>query len=312
MNDPVSRMMHRHVITADVSAPVRDCAGRIADEHVGCLVVLRQGRPAGIITERNFVDIVKQGCSQFSSLKAADLMSTPLITIGPDADFAGAMRIFDSRGIKRLPVVHKGKLAGLLTLKSMIEYSNLALSRLNKRLKSETSVDALTGVLNKAAVTTALSKEYERIRRFGGRTSILFLDIDHFKKVNDQYSHLAGDAVLRELGGLFKSTCREIDTVGRYGGEEFLIIAPNRKKYHAVRFGERLRKAVEDHHFTYKGLRIRLTLSIGIASLFEGRDYTVTLERADKALYHAKHMGRNRIGLWREGKLAIAEEHGAA
>jgi diguanylate cyclase (GGDEF)-like protein len=303
--------MHRHVFTAEVNTPVRECASRISSEHIGCLIILNRGRPEGIITERDFVELVRKGGADVNRMKAADIMSTPLISVGPDTAFSEAMRIFDRKGIRRMPVVHKGGLVGLLTLKSMSEYANLSLTRQNQKLRNETSMDSLTGVLNKAAITSTLRKEYERIRRFGGRTSILFLDIDHFKRINDQYSHLAGDAVLRELGRLFKSTCREIDTVGRYGGEEFLIIAPNRKKYHAIQFGERLRKAVEDHVFAYKGLRLRLTVSLGIASLFEGRDYIVTLERADKALYHAKHMGRNRIGLWREGKLAIAEEHAA-
>ena len=73
--------------------------------------------------------------------------------------------------------------------------------------------------------------------------------------------------------------------------------------------GERLRKAVEDHAFSVPGAKLRITISVGIASLFEGRDYAFALERADRALYHAKHMGRNRIGLWRDGKLSIASEH---
>lgn len=309
INVPVSKVMHRHVITADVSAQVTECAKRISEERIGCLVITRHGHPAGIITERNFVNLVKRGNPHFTGMKAGALMSAPLITIGPEADFSEAMKLFNEKSVKRIPVVKKGALIGLLTLKGLVEYANLVLSRQNEKLQSEVSMDALTGVANKAAITRALRQEYERIKRFGGRSSILFLDIDHFKKVNDEHSHLAGDAVLKELGAVLKRTCREIDTVGRYGGEEFLIIAPNRKKYDAIRFGERLRREVEAHVFPYKHLHLRLTVSIGIASLFEGRDSTVALERADKALYHAKHMGRNRIGLWREGKLAIAKEH---
>jgi diguanylate cyclase (GGDEF)-like protein len=114
--------------------------------------------------------------------------------------------------------------------------------------------------------------------------------------------------VLRTLGGLFKKVCRQVDTVGRFGGEEFVILAPNRKKYHAVIFGERVRQAVEAHRFVYKKTAIKLTVSVGIASLFEGRGIEDALARADKALYYAKQMGRNRIGLWRDGKLAIATD----
>ena len=171
------------------------------------------------------------------------------------------------------------------------------------------NTDALTGMYSRRAILELLEDEFQKAQRFGFPLSVAMIDIDHFKKVNDTLSHLAGDVVLKELGALLKTESRAIDTVGRFGGEEFVIIAPNRKKYHAVRFAERLRKAIEDHVFSYKGARIRLTISAGIASLFEGRDYTVALERADKALYHAKRHGRNRTGLWRDGKLAIASEH---
>lgn len=308
----ISKVMHRHVITADISTSSRKCAKQIAGEHIGCLIVVEGEKPIGIITERSFVHLVEKGSFDPDKIKASDFMSSPLITISPDANFSEAMEVFNKKGIKRIPVVKKGRIIGLLTLKNMIEFSNLAFANLNEKhnkLKNESSVDVLTGVLNKTAVTESIKKEYERIQRYGGRSSILFIDIDHFKLVNDTYSHIAGDAVLKELGSLLTKECRQIDIIGRFGGEEFVIIAPNRKKYHAIIFGDRLRKAIESHSFLYNNTVIRITVSIGIASLFEGRDHTFALERADKALYHAKKMGRNRIGLWREGKLSIASEH---
>ena len=307
----IADIMHRHVVVADVATSARECARRIALQHVGCLIVIENDRPVGIITERSFVHLVKQGAIDPDAVTARDFMSSPLITITPHADFARAMQMFSKKGVKRLPVVKNHHVVGLLTLKNMVEFSNIALVNLdkkNRRLTTQASLDALTGLSNKAAITDAISKEFERLKRYGGRSSILFVDIDHFKAINDRYSHIAGDAVLQELGRVLKKECRSIDMVGRFGGEEFVIIAPNRKKYHAVQFGNRLRTAIENHLFPYKDLTIRFTVSIGIASLFEGRDYTVALERADKALYHAKHMGRNRIGLWRDGKLSIAKE----
>lgn len=309
----ISRIMHRHVVTVPANATVQDCARRIAAEHVGCLIVVDGKKPMGIITERSFVDLLKLGPCNPARKTAADIMSDPLVSIKPDAGFANAMELFNTKGIKRIPVVRRGAVVGLLTLKNMVEYSNLALSDLqdrHRKLRSQASIDPLTGILNKAATTKALHREYERIKRYGGRSSILFIDIDHFKLVNDTWSHLAGDAILAQLGTLFKSVCRGIDTIGRFGGEEFLIIAPNRKKYHAVRFGTRLRREVAGHCFTYQKKHIRLTISLGIASLFDGRDCALALERADKALYHAKDSGRNRVGLWREGKLAVADSLG--
>lgn len=305
--------MHRHVVTTDVSTSARECARLIASERIGCVVVEERGKPLGMITERSFVHLVAEGKDGLDRVRAKDFMSSPLIALGPGADFAEAMRVFNTKNIKRIPVVSHGKVIGLLSLKDMVAYSNLALTTLDKRheeLKSQSATDALTGVLSKRAVTAAVRREFERVNRYGGRSSVLFIDIDHFKAVNDRYSHLGGDAVLKQMGKLLKGVCREIDTIGRFGGEEFVIIAPNRKKYHAVKFGGRLRRAVEEHVFRYGKTEIRITASIGIASLFEGRDVEAALERADKALYHAKESGRNRIGLWRVGKLAIARIDG--
>jgi diguanylate cyclase (GGDEF)-like protein len=307
----VSEIMHRHVVTADCSTSARKCAELIAAERIGCLIIVKNGKPVGIVTERSFVHLLKRGDIKPDRIKAEDFMSSPLIAISESALFSDAISVFNSKGIKRLPVLRRGKVIGLISLKDMIEFSNLALSNLEKkhhRLEKTASFDELTGIYNKAAMQKFLVNEYERIERYGGRSSILFIDIDHFKNVNDTYSHLAGDAVLKEIGTILKSECRHIDTVGRFGGEEFLVVAPNRKKYHAVMFGERLRKTIEKHIFKYNKTIIRCTVSIGIASLFEGRGYNHALERADKALYHAKNMGRNRIGLWRDGKLVVANE----
>jgi len=307
----ITDVMHRHVITVTTDTSARKCAEKIARERIGCLIVIKKQKPVGIITERSFVSLFRKGTVDPDKTRASDFMASPLITIPPDIDFSEAVAVFNKKGIKRLPVVDGARVIGLLTHKNMIEYSHLALSNLaaeNQKLQKDSAVDALTGVYNKETIIRYIRGEYERIQQYGGRSSILFIDIDHFKKINDTYSHLAGDGVLKELGKLLNNGCREIDIIGRFGGEEFIVITPNRKKYHAVRFAERLRKAIEEHTFKYKGTGIRFTVSIGIASLFEGRDYKIALERADKALYHAKDSGRNRIGLWREGKLAIAEE----
>lgn len=307
----ITSMMHRHVLTTDVSTTAKECAKLLAQNRVGCLIIVKHNSPVGIITERSFVDLVKKGGFSPNKVIAADFMSSPLITLRSSAHFADAMQLFNTKGIKRVPVVKRGKIVGLLSLTDMIEYSNVALAKLtatNRKLKSQATIDPLTGVLNKAAITRTLQREYERIRRYGGRSSILFIDIDHFKKVNDTHSHLVGDKVLKQLGDILRKTCREIDVIGRFGGEEFIVVAPNRKKYHAISFGERLRKAVETHTFRCNKLRLKLTVSIGIASLFVGRDYTIALERADKALYFAKESGRNRLGLFRDGQLAIATQ----
>lgn len=304
--------MHRHVLTVDVNTSVKKCAQKIIKKRVGCLIVSKHSKPVGIITERDFVILVNKSDYDSNKLTAQDIMSSNLISIEPDATFSEAMKQFNKKRFKRMPVILNNKLKGLLTLKNMIIFSNISLAKKaleHDVLKIKASIDELTNVSNKGTITNAIKDEYESIQRYGGRTSILFIDIDHFKKVNDSYSHLAGDAVLRDLGKLLKKVCRKIDSIGRFGGEEFVIIAPNRKKYHAIQFAERLRRTIESHKFFYEEEKIAITVSIGIASLFQGRDYNYALGRADKALYHAKNHGRNRIGLWRNGRLSIAEEH---
>ncbi len=303
--------MHRRVVTADVSTTAKACAELIAREHIGCLIILRKKRPVGIVTERSFVHLMKKGAVDPDTIKAGDFMSSPLISIDADATFSAAMEAFSRDGVKRLPVMKDGHVVGLLSLKGAVEFSHLALASLEERhhkLQKRSAIDVLTGVRNKAAITRALEKEYERIRQYGGRSSVLLMDVDHFKQVNDRHSHMAGDEVLRQLGAVLTRECRQIDTVGRFGGEEFLVVAPNRNRDQAVRFGERLRKAIMSQKFQYKGRRLRLTVSLGVACLFEGRGYKYALESADKALYHAKAMGRNRVGLFRDGRLSIETE----
>ena len=101
---PITSIMHRHVVTTDAATSARECARRIANEHIGCIIVVRNDRPAGIVTERSFVDLVKKGMVNPDAITAADIMSSPLITLRSEADFAGAMEVFNKRGIKRLPV----------------------------------------------------------------------------------------------------------------------------------------------------------------------------------------------------------------
>lgn len=308
----IAQIMHRHVISADVTLPIQKCAELIIKQKIGCLIITKDKRPIGIITERCFVELIRKGFFDSTKVNTESFMVSPLITIGINTTYAEAIEVFHKENIKRIPVVENEKIVGLLTLKNMFEYSRLEISKLTetqKLLKHEANFDDLTHVYNKKTITTSIEQEYERIKRTGGRSALLFVDIDHFKKVNDKYSHAAGDHVLSEMGKLLKETCRQLDVIGRFGGEEFVIIAPNRKKYGAVNFGERLRSEIENHPFQYKGTAIPLTVSIGIASLFMGRDYTAALDRADKALYHAKANGRNCVALWRLGSLAVADKH---
>ena len=154
--------------------------------------------------------------------------------------------------------------------------------------------DALTGVLSRRALLDALNTEVERAKRYGSALACLMLDLDHFKRINDTYGHQFGDEVLRRIAGAISENCRPNDHLGRYGGEEFLIILPETRIGGATKFAERVRSAVAETSLDREDERI--TLSIGVAEWRDGDDSKRRLiSQADRALLEAKAAGRNRI-----------------
>jgi diguanylate cyclase (GGDEF)-like protein/PAS domain S-box-containing protein len=155
--------------------------------------------------------------------------------------------------------------------------------------------DGLTGILNRAAVLDALQKEISRASRENRPLAVVMADVDHFKAVNDQYGHLAGDAVLREIARRISDSVRPYDIVGRYGGEELLITLPGCDESGAANFAERLRKSICDKPINTPEGPIDATISIGVA-VFSGaynEDTDHLIKSADSALYSAKAAGRN-------------------
>ncbi len=157
-------------------------------------------------------------------------------------------------------------------------------------------IDPLTGLMNLRAWREANVLEQERHSRWGGGHSVIALDLDHFKSVNDRYGHAAGDAVLQAVGGLLGQTFRRLDTVARIGGEEFGVLLPHTKAADALKLAEQLRSAVEQLRIPYGDTEITITASIGVAHSSEpnsrGRNALVL---ADERSYVAKRAGRNRV-----------------
>ena len=142
-----------------------------------------------------------------------------------------------------------------------------------------------------------VANEFERVGRYQEWLSILMVDIDHFKKINDDHGHPVGDVILRDVARLLKEAVRTVDSVGRYGGEEFIAILPHTSDEEAKRLGERLRKAIDDHGFRVGEKKIKVTISIGVASFPSDAVDTPNglIREADRALYRAKEAGRNRV-----------------
>jgi len=156
-------------------------------------------------------------------------------------------------------------------------------------------VDELTGLYNRRYFNDAIQREVERFKRFGQVFSLIMLDVDHFKRFNDTYGHLAGDEALKTVAGALRETARTFDHVVRYGGEEFTLILPHTDAEQAVAAAERLRRAVENRPVTVQDLSVALTVSLGVATFPENAiNARELLSRADEALYEAK-LVRNRV-----------------
>lgn len=163
-----------------------------------------------------------------------------------------------------------------------------------------TIIDGLTQVNNKRYFLEFLEREMSRCRRYERDLSLLMFDIDHFKRVNDTYGHLAGDAVLRELGALFKTRVRREECFARYGGEEFALVLPESGLKAARQCGERFCALVAEHEFIFEETVIPTTISIGVAAMQPDTvDTAQFIKLADEQLYRAKREGRNRVcGPW--------------
>ena len=156
--------------------------------------------------------------------------------------------------------------------------------------------DPLTGVYNRRYMETELNKEFKRVRRHGGKLSVLFLDLDFFKKVNDTYGHQAGDQVLIEVTQRINEIARVTDCLARYGGEEFAIILPETDTSGGLIFANRVRELIEKTPVYYEEHAIALTASLGLSEYSDGiESHDALLDQSDKALYAAKKRGRNRV-----------------
>jgi len=217
-------------------------------------------------------------------------------------------------GFAAFPVVTNERLAGLLALggKSLARmppdsagflgqvanqsYIVMENSRLFERVRNLSIHDGLTGLYNHRHIMELVQAEFDRVDRYHAPFSVLMIDIDHFKKVNDEHGHPAGDTVLAEIAGVIQGCLRTVDGVGRYGGEEFVVLLPQTPHDEAMRTAERVRSQVGGHVFQAQDDALQVTISIGVATAPADASGTAAgvVREADKALYRAKSAGRDR------------------
>ena len=202
-------------------------------------------------------------------------------------EIAGALEIES----KELGLEMNSKQATISELQNKV----ISLEKELEAAKLESKEDFLTKVATKRALMSEIQRIEEAYKRYGTDYSICFVDIDFFKKINDTYGHEAGDVILSAVAQVLKKNARKVDFVGRYGGEEFVILLPSTSLKDGVRFGEKLRSMIENFKFIYKNERIKVTISSGVATRSANLSDTMTLEGADKMLYLSKEGGRNQV-----------------
>jgi diguanylate cyclase (GGDEF)-like protein len=194
----------------------------------------------------------------------------------------------------------KARLRSMLRIKRLqeaLEERERELLEMNERLRYMSLTDGLTGLDNRRHLNERIDEMFQHAQRLNEPFSIVMCDLDKFKSVNDTYGHQAGDEVLKQLASILKDEAREIDRVGRYGGEEFMLLLPGTVLDAAVTFAERVRKHVERHTFTFPGGSTKRTASFGVAGWPHPKicDSDTLVRMADDALYVAKETGRNRV-----------------
>lgn len=171
------------------------------------------------------------------------------------------------------------------------------LQQMNVMLANQSISDDLTGLLNHRHILVQIDKEVERSKRYGRKLSGMMIDIDDFKSINDCYGHLTGDSVIRELAELINRSVRNVDIVGRFGGDEFLVILPEADADAARLVSERVLETIRKHPFKTGRDYLQLTVSIGVFSVEDPKDFDRSsfIDRMDRAMFYAKEQGKNRV-----------------
>ncbi|WP_372999639.1 diguanylate cyclase [Sulfurimonas sp.] len=271
------------------------------------VVVVEDLKPIGIFTTKDIMRLVKNKTDLDVNIEQH--MSFPVDSIHKNSSVREALSFIKDRHYKRVIVVDDdGLLSGIITQKELIsltfskwailmkeyqdELSEINLMLQNKNIEYENiaSTDALTGLYNRHKFTQLYLSSYTSMVQRHNDMSLILLDIDYFKKVNDVYGHNAGDKTLVQVSHTLLKILRNVDVVCRWGGEEFLIMLPTADLEHAISIAEKLRKAIEDLCIDIVG---QVTASFGVSQVREGEDMQDVIDRADKALYLAKDSGRN-------------------
>ncbi|QOY51468.1 diguanylate cyclase [Candidatus Sulfurimonas baltica] len=271
------------------------------------VIVVEDSRPLGILTTKDVMKLIKD--SKKLDLPISTYMSSPVNTINKSASIKEALDFIKQMHYKRVVVVDdEGLLVGIVSQKELISltYSRWAmlmkeyheeLTEINSMLENKNreyaemaSTDSLTGLYNRHKFSELFLSSYASMTQRENDMSLIILDIDYFKKINDNFGHNAGDKVLIQVSHSLLKTLRNLDIICRWGGEEFVILLPTASLEKGVYLAEKLRIYIQELDLGVIG---KISASFGVSQVIEGDSMESVVERADKALYLAKSSGRN-------------------
>lgn len=275
------------------------------------VIVVEDLKPVGILTTKDIIKLIKEHVDLELPLK--HYMIAPVETINKSVSIKEALEFIKIKHYKRIVVTDDdGILAGVVTQKELISltYNNWALMmrehqeelrEINTMLKNKNkeyevlaSTDPLTGLYNRYKFEQLFLSSMQLIQQRKAKASLILLDIDHFKNINDTYGHNAGDSVLQQLSALLLENVRDVDIVCRWGGEEFLILLPTVDKQKAFHIAQKLRIKIQNHSFEKVD---NITASFGVAEIEYDNSLKDAVSIVDAALYKAKNDGRNCVRL---------------
>jgi diguanylate cyclase (GGDEF)-like protein len=297
------------ITTISPDTPTIDAFSHLSQAD-DAIVILEARKPCGILTTKDMINIIHRKSD--TSIPVSSYMTSPVDTVHMKTSIKEVLHYLREKKFKRAVVVdNDANLMGAITQRDLAGYAYnhwAALMRTNTNelhelvgmLEERASgfelaslTDSLTGIGNRNSFNNALQSEINRFCRYGTKTfTLLMLDIDHFKRVNDQHGHLNGDEVLKGLVQIIRSMIRNSDIFARWGGEEFVLLLPLTELKYAENLAERIRVRISETSFHPVG---NLTVSLGVGQYRESESVEEFIRRIDKALYLAKNTGRNKV-----------------
>jgi diguanylate cyclase (GGDEF)-like protein len=330
----IANWISQDPVTAQETESLGDVVNLMSKNKVSAVPIMNGSSLIGVFTERDLVSSYASNKENISDKPIKTLMTTDLITAQVNDDYNIVYSLMKANNIRHIPILENDKLIGIVSMRDLIHfYQNkletdyvearsmidelkrliqLSADEVLENLFAEISLykelsltDHLTGLYNKRYFTMRIQEETARAKRYKQELSLIFCDIDHFKRVNDEYGHHCGDVVLRKAGqtlaggmGELKvvTRLRKSDIIARYGGEEFVVILPETTAENAGIAAEKMRSVIENTVMEIEGQSIKITMSFGVAGMCDKVNTSDDLiKKADNAMYEAKQRGRNRV-----------------